>query len=443
MKHVAIIGNGIAGITAARYIRKLSDYRITVISAESKYFWSRTALMYIYMGHMRYHHTKPYEDWFWPKNRIDLVHDYVEDVDPENNQLTMRNGSNINYDTLIIASGSVHNTFGWKGEGFKGVSGMISLQDLERIEHYTQGIDRGVIVGGGLLGIELAEMLLSRNIKVTFLVREKSFWNHILPPEESAMVNKNMQVHNVDLKLSTELDEVIGDKDGRVKAVRTKSGEEISCQFVGLTAGVKPRVNFLHNSGIEIDRGILVDKFLKTNISNIYAIGDCAQHRDPPADRNPIEQIWYTGRIQGETVAKTICGHPAPYQPGVFFNSAKFFNIEYQTYGKVPTEETDELTSFYWKHPKEDKALRVVFYKNDYRVAGFNLMGIRYRQEVCSKWISTGTTIDKVMYELERANFDPEFHRKYESNIRSSFREQFPDMDIKPDKKRKKILGIF
>ncbi len=82
-KHVAIIGNGIAGITAARFIRKMSDYRITVISAESDHLYSRPALMYIHMGHMTYKDTKPYEDGFWAKNRVNLVRDYVEDIDTE------------------------------------------------------------------------------------------------------------------------------------------------------------------------------------------------------------------------------------------------------------------------------------------------------------------------------------------------------------------------
>ena len=72
MSNIVIIGNGIAGITTARWVRKLSDHKITVISSETDHFFSRTALMYIYMGHMRYEDTKPYEDWFWTKNRIDL-----------------------------------------------------------------------------------------------------------------------------------------------------------------------------------------------------------------------------------------------------------------------------------------------------------------------------------------------------------------------------------
>ena len=79
--HLVIIGNGIAGITAARFIRKISDHDITVISAETEHFFSRTALMYVYMGHMRYEDIKPYEDWFWGKNKINLLRDYVEKID--------------------------------------------------------------------------------------------------------------------------------------------------------------------------------------------------------------------------------------------------------------------------------------------------------------------------------------------------------------------------
>ncbi|MCA6414900.1 MAG: FAD-dependent oxidoreductase, partial [Cytophagales bacterium] len=109
MKHIVIIGNGISGITAARNIRKRSNDNITVISGETEHFFSRTALMYIYMGHMKYENTKPYEDWFWKKNKIELLKDYVEKVEPESKQLVLRSKGNLNYDILIIASGSKSN----------------------------------------------------------------------------------------------------------------------------------------------------------------------------------------------------------------------------------------------------------------------------------------------------------------------------------------------
>ena len=132
--HIAIIGNGISGITAARFIRKLSDHKITVISAESDYFFSRTALMYIYMGHMRQQDTQPYEDWFWEKNRIDLRRGYVEKVDTSGKTLHFKEGENLAYDKLIIATGSEPNKFGWPGQDLERVHGLYSLQDLEAMK---------------------------------------------------------------------------------------------------------------------------------------------------------------------------------------------------------------------------------------------------------------------------------------------------------------------
>ena len=87
MEHIVIIGNGISGVTAARHIRKLSDKKITIVSAETDYFFSRTALMYVYMGHMKFEHTQPYENWFWKKNRIELKKGYVKNIDPNNKVL--------------------------------------------------------------------------------------------------------------------------------------------------------------------------------------------------------------------------------------------------------------------------------------------------------------------------------------------------------------------
>ena len=129
--NIAIIGNGISGITAARWIRKLSDHSITVISSESEHFYSRTALMYIYMGHMRYEDTKPYEDWFWKKNRIDLIKDHVISISTDDHSITLREGGLLKYDKLIIASGSKSNKFGWPGQDLNGVNGLYHLQDLE------------------------------------------------------------------------------------------------------------------------------------------------------------------------------------------------------------------------------------------------------------------------------------------------------------------------
>ena len=291
MEHIVIIGNGIAGITCARHIRKNSDKRITVISAESDYFFSRTALMYIYMGHMKWEHLKPYEDWFWEKNRIELKKAWVEKIDFQQKRLYFSSEESLEYDKLVLATGSVYNKFGWEGQNLKGVQGLISKQDLDLLEENTQNCKKAVIIGGGLIGVELAEMLKTRNIEVSFLIREKAFWQNVLPMQDAKMISAHVRSHGVDLRHETQLDKIIGDDNGQVKAVKTGSGEEIECQLVGLCAGVRPNIDFLKDSDLESDKGILVDEFLQTNISDVYAIGDCVQLTKTIPDRNPIEPV--------------------------------------------------------------------------------------------------------------------------------------------------------
>ncbi len=415
--HIVIIGNGIAGITAARFIRKLSDHQITVISAETEHFFSRTALMYVYMGHMRYRDIKPYEDDFWKKNRINLLNAYVESIDFELKTLQFLDANQMQYDKLLIAAGSKYNKLGWKGQDLQGVGGLYSWQDLEYLEKCSSGLQRAVVVGGGLIGIEMAEMLHSRHIPVTMLVRESSYWSSVLPKEESAMINRHIYEHGIDLRLNTELAEIEADVNGKACAVLTKNGERIECGFVGLTAGVSPNVAFLKDSALNINKGIQVNDFLETNIPDVYAAGDCMELLNPLPGRKAIEAVWYTGRIAGETAAYNICGKRVLYNPGIWFNSAKFFDIEYQTYGYVPASEYESSQSLYWEHPDGKKSIRIVYDKLNGQVLGFNLMGIRYRHEVCEKWIAQKVDLEEVLQNLSLANFDPEFFKQYEAAL--------------------------
>jgi len=439
MEHIVIIGNGIAGITAARHIRKLSDKKITVVSAETDYFFSRTALMYVYMGHMKFEHTQPYENWFWKKNRINLVKGYVTNVNHSEKKLELKDTS-ISYDKLIIATGSKPNKFGWPGQDLDGVQGLYSKQDLDKLEQNAPNnkvCKRAVIVGGGLIGIELAEMLRTRDIPVTFLVRENSFWNGVLPDGESAMLNEHILEHHIDLRLGVNLGEILADENGKARAVTIKeTGEEIECYVVGLTAGVSPNVDFLKDSGIELGRGVKVNRFLETNIKDIYAIGDCAEQHEGIGNRRPIEAVWYTGRMMGETVAQTICDNKIEYKPGHWFNSAKFLDVEYQTYGWVFSKrhKKEEEQHFHWRHSKEKICLTVAFHKDTKEFLGINTFGIRMRHNIFDRWLTEKREVDYVMEYLKDANFDPEFYKQYEDEIVAKYNQEF-GTNIKTKKK--------
>lgn len=442
--HIVIVGNGIAGSTAARFIRKQSDHQITMISDETDYFFSRTALMYVFMGHMRYQDIKPYEDWFWDKNRIGLMRATVSSIDTGQKQVYFEGERPpLGYDKLILATGSRPKRVKWPGEDARGVQSLISWQDLELMEKQSARTKKAVVVGGGLIGIEMAEMLLTRGIHVTMLVREAGYFRNVLPAEEAEMLSRHIREHHVDLRLETELASIQKNDSGRVQSVKTRSGETISCQFVGITIGVVPDLGLCAPAtGIETDRGILVDDYLQTSIPDVYALGDCAQLRAPQPGRGAIEPVWYTGKMMGEVAARNLCGEPTPYRPGVWFNSAKFFDIEWQTYGVTPAKATENTASLYWQHPSQHKAIRLLYDADSLALTGVNTMNTRYRHELCDAWIGHGTPVPEVLPQLRRANFDPEFFRAYEGELIRQWNERHPGQRVRA-RKRSPVAAFF
>lgn len=419
MSKIVIVGNGIAGITAARHIRKNSAHEIVVISSESKYFFSRTALMYVYMGHMKFDHIQPYENWFWQKNKIDLIQDRVTSLDTTEKMLTLASGQTLTYDKLILALGSRPRRLPIAGAELSGVQSLYSKQDLELMDQQSQQVKQAIIAGGGLIGVEMAEMLHSRGIEVTMVIREKSYWSIVLPKEESEMVTRHILSRGITLKLNCNLKSING--GNAVESVTTENNEIITTQFVGVTIGVEPNIELAQKSQIQTNRGIVVNSKLEASAADVYAIGDCAEIQQPTTGRKPVEAVWYTGRMMGETVAKTISGSTSVYNPGNWFNSAKFFDLEYQTYGRVPTSVDESLSSFYWEDKQRERSFRVVYQQGSEQVVGFNALGLRLRHEICDQWISESKSLSYVMQNLKDLNFDPEFYKRFDKEVTTTF----------------------
>jgi NADPH-dependent 2,4-dienoyl-CoA reductase/sulfur reductase-like enzyme len=194
--------------------------------------------------------------------------------------------------------------------------------------------------------------------------------------------------------------------------------------MVGLTVGVSPNVDFLRNSDIEIGRGIKVNRLLETNIKDVYAIGDCAEQHEPIGNRKTIEAVWYTGRMMGETLAQTICGKPMHYNPGHWFNSSKFMDIEYQTYGWVMANPLENETQLYWEHSSAQKAIRISYDKNTHEFLGINTFGIRMRHEFFDDVLTQKKSVRFVIENLKLAHFDPEFFTTHYEEIKRKFLPQ-------------------
>lgn len=434
--HVVIIGNGISGISAARAVRSLNQKcRISVISDESDYFYSRTALMYVFMGQLKSEHLKPYPNSLWKSERITLIRGLVEHIDTERKNILFKARGDsshthflppdvLTYDRLVIACGSVPRPPLWPGAHLIGVCHLHTQGDLTKMESLMDGLKRAVIVGGGLTGVEMAEMMYARGVEVTMLVREPGYFANVLPPEESELVSAHIQSHGIDLRLNTELKSIEDDGTGRVAGVVTSAGEHIACGLVGLTIGVRPNVGWLEHTPLDIRDGILVDEYLRSSIPDIFAIGDCAELRSPDEGRRPIEAMWYTGRLMGETVARTVCSHPTSYRPGVWYNSAKFFDMLYHAYGYVPNTWQAPYASLYWAHENGRRSFRLMYRLDTGAVTGMTSLGIALRQEVCTRWIEEGATIDFVIGHLGSAHFEGELSRNWLGAIAGALRGQ-------------------
>ncbi len=409
MAQIVIVGNGVAGITAAQNIRRLSTDNICVISSESEYFFSRTALMYVYLGQQRWKDIEPYPRDYWTKNKIDLLNTRIISIDFSLKLLWTEDGETISYDKLILATGSKSKTLDVPGSDLLGVSYLYSKQDLEHIERLTPGMKHAVIVGGGLIGVELCEMLQSRQISVTLLIRDPYFHAGILPEDEGLMVSRHIEDRGVRLIRESQLKEICPDESGKLAAVITDQGERISCDFVGITIGISPNIDLVKNSPLECDRGILVNEYFETNIKDVYAIGDCVQLREPLLGRAAIETSWYIAKKMGELLAANLYGQKQAYHQKTWINAAKFFNIEYQAYGMTPAQIKYPLNSMHWESPGGQKSIRLIYDQDARQIKGFLSLGYRLRQDVCELWIRENWLLERVVSKIKQAHFNSEF----------------------------------
>lgn len=421
MQRVAIVGTGVCGMEAALAIRRREpDTPITLVSDEHDHFFSRPALMYVFAGQMTLRDTEPYDRELFARMAFTRVRGRVSGVDPRARALAVEGGPAIGYDRLLIASGSKARAAPWPGSEGPGVHAFVTLADLERLDADARPGGRAVVIGGGLIGVEVAEILAHRGLRVTFVIRESWYFPFALDNREAALVAEHLRGHGIDVRLESAVQEILRGDDGAVRAVRV-AGDELACDLVVAAIGVIPNTAFLEGSGIRCaaSGAVEVDESLRTNAPGVWAAGDCANVTWIDGSRRP-EQLWYTARDQGRVAASSMCGGEAVYRREAWYNSAKFFDLEYTTAGWVPVS-----LDFENRPIAADPGIRTWFQRRagalaseriicrGERVVGFNMLGGRWNHERLLEWIHERRSLDWVLARLHEAQFDEEFERPF------------------------------
>ncbi len=410
--HYLIVGNGVAGISAALTLRARDrQAEITILSGESEYFFSRTALMYAFMDRMTLRDLEPYERGKYKELQLRLTQGWMTDLDAAAQVVRLQDGRSIRYDRLLLATGSRGRRADWPGleQAREGVVHFVTLQDLEQCERLTPSTREAIVVGGGLIGVELVECLLHHGRRVTFLVKDPWYWPAALGGEEGEVINRHIRSHGVDLRVDATIGAVEADAGGRVSAITLASGERIAGQMLGVCIGVAPQIEFLRSvkTPPALGRGIQVDAGFRSSLPHVYAAGDCAEIARA-GEKSFVEQIWYSAKRQGELAAKAMLGDAIDYRPPLFFNSAKFFDLEYTTVGVV-NQAPPGAENLFWKHPRREATIRLVAHHG--ALIGANLIGSRWNHTVFERWIHERRSLEYVVENLREAQFDFEFGR--------------------------------
>jgi NAD(P)H-nitrite reductase large subunit len=216
------------------------------------------------------------------------------------------------------------------------------MSDAKMILKHARRGRTAVVVGGGITALELAEGLLSRGMRVHYLLRGDRYWSNVLDEHESKIIEHRLQEEGVTLHHHSEVIEVTG-TNGKVDGVRLLSGQLLKCDLVAYAIGIRPRASLAKEAGLAIDRGILVNEYLQTNDPDIFAAGDVAQAYDPLSGRSILDSLWAPARQQGFAAGLNMAGKKTAYIKDPPFNVTRLAGLTTTIIGTVGRGRDDDL----------------------------------------------------------------------------------------------------
>jgi nitrite reductase (NADH) large subunit len=331
---VIVVGNGIAAIMFAKSLKE-NDSAVEVdIFAKEKYnYYPRPNLIDFLADRIPFERIFAFPEEWYRKNDLNVhLETPAAAVHPDSQEVELEEGQREKYDKLFLANGSNSFIPPFKGTDKRGVFTLWTIDDAYDILGYLADHPSVVVIGGGLLGLEIARALRHRGASVKVV----EFFDRLLPrqldTEGASILQEQIEMMDIEVRVGAATEEILG--EGKVTGLRFKSGEEMEAEMAIVAAGARPSLDIPQSAGLETDRGLVVNDYLQTSNPNIYAAGDVVQHN---------------GRVYGiipatfemaRLAAANVLGQPKAYSGTIPSNSLKVVGINLTSIGLVNPEES-------------------------------------------------------------------------------------------------------
>jgi len=305
-----IIGDGIAGSSAAETIREQDpDADVTVITEEGEALYNRILIKEFAKGKLPEAPISIHEPDWYAERDIDLQLDtVVTGIDTDEKAVHTHESGTIEYDKLLLATGGTPTQLPVDGSDADGVHHFWTFQDARAIREHADAADTGVVVGAGLLGIDLAAICAAQDIDAHYLMRGNRWWRYALSLEGAEIIHDALDENGVTPVFDSGVDHFETDEDGRVTGAVDPDGDHYEGDFVGVAIGLNFNTEFLHDTAVELDDGIVVDEHMATTVEDVYAAGDITRFYDTILDDYTQNGAWGSAKEQGAVAGMNMTG---------------------------------------------------------------------------------------------------------------------------------------
>ncbi len=404
-----IIGGGAAGASCAARLRRLNENcEILILEKTNEISIANCGLPYYVSGVINEREkilvssVEKFKNWF----NIDVkLNTEVVSIDRENKTVLTQNGENISYDKLVLAQGASPIVPNFEGMDSSKVFSVRNLSDADKIKDYIKNNNskKAVVIGGGFIGVEMAENLCEMGLETTLV----ELAEQILAPVDSEVATfaqNTMKENGVELVLSD------GVKEFRENTVILNSGKEIAFDIVIMAIGVKPETKLAKDSGLEVQRGIIVNEFMQTSDSSIYAAGDSVEILDFVTNTNTLIPLAGPANRQGRIIADNICNIKSTYKKSQGTSVIKVFDLTVASVGNNEKQLKQKQIP-YWKtytfsrshagyYPNSTQILFKLIFDNSGKILGAQAVGdsgVEKRIDVISSIMRLNGTVQDML----------------------------------------------